>query len=81
MPQVPKGPWGSFHVHLSQFQVTNNIFLEEFPQLLLYKRNALATFLGQVRHFKMASDLPQNGKNVGMLVFEKQWLQLSLGHS
>ena len=56
-------------------------FMEEFLQLLLYERNALATFLGQVRHFKMASDLPQNGKNVGMLVFEKQWLQLSLGHS
>ena len=55
--------------------------MEEILQLLLYKRNALATFLGQVRHFKMASDLPQNGKNVGMLVFEKQWLQLSLGHS
>ena len=55
--------------------------MEELLQLLLYKRNALATFLGQVRHFKMASDLPQNGKNVGMLVFEKQWLQLSLGHS
>ena len=45
--------------------------MEELLQLLLYKRNALATFLGQVRHFKMASDLPQNGKNVGMLVFQK----------
>ena len=75
MPQAPKGPWGSFHLHLSPFQVTKNIFYGRIPSITVLQKECVGHFFRSgkpylVRHFKVASDLPQNGKNVGMLVFE-----------